>query len=94
MTLIKNLWLYLSANGDIALSSSYMLLELVQFGNVWRSNIGTASVMMERLTMRTHITFISIQVNTYNTRENDDVMIMLLLATVLSIPCRTLSGNQ
>ena len=70
------------------------LLELVQFGNVWRSNIGTASVLMERLTMRTHITFIRIPVNAYNTREDDDVMIMLLLATVLSIPCRTLLGNH
>ena len=55
-----------------------MLLELVQFGNVWRSNIGTASVLMERLTMRTHITFISIPVNAYNTRE-DNAMIMLLI---------------
>ena len=70
------------------------LLELVQFGNVWRSNIGTASVLMERLTMRTHITFIRIPVNAYNTREDDDVMIMLLLATVLSIPCRTLSDSH
>ena len=59
------------------------LLELVQFGNVWRSNIGTASVLMERLTMRTHITFIRILVNAYNTIE-DDVMIMLLLATILA----------
>ena len=57
------------------------LLELVQFGNVWRSNIGTANVLMERLTMRAHVTFISTPVNAYNTRE-DDVMMMLLLATV------------
>ena len=59
------------------------LLELVQFGNVWRSNIGTASVLMERLTMSTHIAFIRILVNAYNTIE-DDVMIMLLLATILA----------
>ena len=59
------------------------LLELVQFGNVWRSNIGTASVLMEKLTMSTHIAFIRILVNAYNTIE-DDVMIMLLLATILA----------
>ena len=50
---------------------------------MWRSNIGTASVLMERLTMSTHITFIRILVNAYNTIE-DDVMIILLLATILA----------
>ena len=59
------------------------LLELDKFGNVLRSNIGTASVLMERLTMSTYITFIRILVNAYNTIE-DDVMIILLLATILA----------
>ena len=82
MTLIKN-YSYIKQLMVILHSHPPTLLELVQFGNVWRSNIGTASVLMERLTMRTHITFISIPVNAYNTRE-DDVMITLLLATVLA----------
>ena len=68
---------FISQSLVILRSRPPILLELDQFGNVWRSNIGTASVLMERLTMSTHITFISIPVNAYNTIA-DDVIITLL----------------